>query len=111
MGTYSSTFNTGFDFALLNNRVSGSFDYYIKKTSDLIGDYTVSTQLYPTSTLTANVGQMENKGVEILVNAIPVKTDKFSWKTSINVAHNEKQDRCRLQTTYCAAHPIILLIL
>jgi TonB-dependent starch-binding outer membrane protein SusC len=87
----TSTFNAGFDFALLNNRVSGSFDYYIKKTSDLIGDYSVSTQVYPTSVLTANVGEMENKGIEVQVNATPVKTDKFTWKTSFNVAHNKNR--------------------
>jgi iron complex outermembrane receptor protein len=87
----TTTFNAGFDFAILNSRISGIVDYYIKNTSDLIGDYTVSTQLYPTGILTANVGKMENKGVEVLLNATPVRNKEFTWKTSINLARNENR--------------------
>jgi iron complex outermembrane receptor protein len=85
----TGTANIGLDFGLLKNRISGSVDYYIKKTTDLIYDqYPVSTTQYFVSTYTANVGSVKNTGVEVTLNATPVKTREFTWKTSLNFAHN-----------------------
>lgn len=84
----TATLNLGVDFVLFNNKLSGSLDVYDKKTTDLIGDYTVSTTQYPYSTMTANVGAMSNKGIELALSATPVKTGKFSWTSSVTLAHN-----------------------
>ena len=70
----TSMFNIGIDFGFLHNRLSGTIEYYDKRTSDLIYDYPVSTNRYPYGTMTANVGDISNKGIEITINAVPVQT-------------------------------------
>ncbi|MBC7922251.1 MAG: SusC/RagA family TonB-linked outer membrane protein [Ferruginibacter sp.] len=80
--------NVGLDFSVWRGRLSGSVDYYDKKTSDLIWDYPVSTTQYFVNTLTANVGEMSNRGIELQLDGVPVRTDRFSWRTSVNLAHN-----------------------
>jgi len=87
----TSTLNAGIDFGLFNDRISGSIDVYNKKTSDLIAPYTVSTTLYPYNVMTANVGEMSNKGIEFAINAIAVKTKDFSWTTALNLSHNKNE--------------------
>ncbi len=81
--------NLGLDFSVLDGRLSGTVEYYDKITKDLIWTYTVSTSEYYVNNLIANVGEMENKGLEISVSAIPVKTPKFSWNTSFNISFND----------------------
>ncbi|HEX8023423.1 SusC/RagA family TonB-linked outer membrane protein [Mucilaginibacter sp.] len=85
----TATTNIGLDFGILNNRITGSVDYYIKKTSDLITTLQVSTTQYFYQYLTANVGKMKNTGIEVVINAIPVKSQAFTWRTSLNVSHNK----------------------
>lgn len=86
----TATTNIGLDFGLFKNRITGSVDYYVKKTSDLISsDYAVSTTQYFLPTITANVGKMKNTGIELSLNALVVKTADFSWNTSPNIAHNK----------------------
>lgn len=85
----TATTNIGLDFGLFGNRLTGSVDYYVKRTSDLITDYQVSTTQYFVPFLTANVGKIKNTGVEVVLNAVAVKTNSFTWRTSINVSHNE----------------------
>ncbi|MGF7040646.1 SusC/RagA family TonB-linked outer membrane protein [Mucilaginibacter lappiensis] len=85
----TATTNIGLDFGILNNRITGSVDYYIKKTSDLITTLQVSTTQYFYPLLTANVGQMKNSGIEVVLNAIPVKSGAFTWRTSLNFSHNK----------------------
>ena len=82
-------FNIGVDFGFLNNRLTGTIEYYDKRTSDLIFDYAVSTNRYPYGWMTANVGDISNKGVEITINAVPVKTHNFTWSTTLNLSHNK----------------------
>ncbi|WP_300762617.1 TonB-dependent receptor [uncultured Bacteroides sp.] len=82
-------FNIGLDFGFLNNRLTGTIEYYDKRTSDLIYDYPVSTNRYPYGWMTANVGDISNKGIEVTINAIPVQTRDFTWSTSINLSHNK----------------------
>ncbi|MGG9962107.1 SusC/RagA family TonB-linked outer membrane protein [Ferruginibacter sp. SUN106] len=87
----TSMMNLGLDFSILKNRISGSIDYYTKNTSDLIWDYPVSTTQYFVNVLTANVGKVKNSGIELTLNATPVKTKNFSWNTSFNIAHNKNE--------------------
>lgn len=81
--------NIGLDFGFANNRISGSFDVYNKKTSDMLWNYGVPTPPYLFPTMTANVGKMENKGFEVLLNTIPVKTENFVWNSSMTFSHNK----------------------
>lgn len=84
-------FNVGLDFSILDGRLGGTVEYYDKETSDLIYYYPVSTNRYPYGTMTANVGDISNKGIEISINATPVKSDKFEWQTSLNLSHNKNE--------------------
>ncbi|WDF56024.1 SusC/RagA family TonB-linked outer membrane protein [Mucilaginibacter sp. KACC 22063] len=84
----TATTNIGLDFGLFQNRLTGSVDYYIKKTSDLIYDTPVSLTQYVYPSLTVNAGNVKNTGIEVVLNATAVKTKDFSWKTSFNVSHN-----------------------
>ena len=83
--------NVGIDFGFFNNRLSGTIEYYDKRTSDLIFDYAVSTTIYPYGTMTANVGKISNKGIELTLNAVPVQTKDFSWNTTLNISHNQNR--------------------
>lgn len=80
--------NIGLDFAFFNSRLNGTIEYYDKRTSDLIYYYPVSTNRYPFNTMTANVGDIRNQGIEITINAVPVRTKDFQWSTTLNLAHN-----------------------
>ena len=84
-------FNVGVDFAFLDSRLSGSIEFYSKKTSDLIWSYDVSTNIYPVGSMNANVGDITNTGIELTVNAVPVKTKDFTWQTTVNLAHNKNK--------------------
>ncbi len=81
--------NLGLDFGLFNGLLSGSVDVYDKRTSDLIWTYPVSTTQYFVNQLTANAGEVSNKGVEVLLNARPINTNDFTWRTSFNISHNK----------------------
>jgi TonB-dependent starch-binding outer membrane protein SusC len=88
----TATSNIGLDFGLLNNRLTGSVDFYVKQTSDLIYDrYEVSTTQFFLPTITANVGKIKNTGVEFSLNATVVKSDHFKWVSSPNLAHNKNK--------------------
>ena len=83
--------NIGVDFVSFNNRLSGSIDLYKRKVDGLIYDYTVPTppNVYPTTV--ANGGVMENKGLEILLTAIPIITKDFEWSTGITFSTNKNK--------------------
>lgn len=82
--------NIGLDFSFLNGRINGTIEYYNKDTKDMIWDYAVSTTRYPVGTLTANVGRMRNRGVEFIINAVPIQ-GPFTWTTSLNFSHNQNK--------------------
>ncbi len=90
----TSTVNIGLDFGILKDRITGTVEYYNKNTSNLLfGGYNVSTTQYFVGTITANVGEVSNKGVELTLNFTPVKStgNGFNWKSSVNFAHNTNE--------------------
>ena len=84
----TSMINVGLDVSLLKGRLGGSLEVYTKDTNDLIWYYPVSTNIYPYGTMTANVGSMNNKGIELSINAVPVQTADWNWDTTLNLSHN-----------------------
>lgn len=79
----------GIDFGFLDNRITGEFDYYIKKTSDLLLNVTLpSTNGY--TSVTKNVGNLENKGWEFVINTNNL-TGEFQWNTSFNISANKNK--------------------
>lgn len=83
-------FETGIDFGLFNNRLTGSFTYYIKTVDDLI----LNASKEPSSGFTTefvNAGSLENKGVEIGLNAIIFRGEDFSWDFGMNFFKNQSK--------------------
>ena len=78
----------GVDFSMLNSRISGSIDYYIRKIDGLLFDFAVPSPPNLYSTTRANVGKMENKGLEVLINVVPVKAENFEWTSSVSFSTN-----------------------
>lgn len=90
--TWESTFNinAGVDFALFNNRLNGSFDYYSKKTENLIG-YMPTNSFTGYSNITGNLGDMKNTGLELNLNSRNISTKVFTWGTTVNLAYNKNK--------------------
>jgi TonB-linked SusC/RagA family outer membrane protein len=86
----TAQFNAGVDFALFDGRLRGSVDYYVKKTTDLLlrlpvpSPTAVSTQL-------ANVGSVQNKGVEIDLGGTIINGKEFTWESSLNISFNKNK--------------------
>lgn len=84
-------FNVGIDWSVFNDRLSGSFDYYNKKTSDMLYDYTVPSPPNLYTTTTANVGEMRNTGFELMIKGVPVQTKDWRWETQAILQHNSNK--------------------
>lgn len=84
-------FNLGLDWSVLNGRLGGSVDLYDKKTSDLLYEYAVPVPPNLYGSTLANVGKIRNRGIEVMVNAIPVRTKDFEWSTTLTVSHNSNK--------------------
>lgn len=86
----STTYEGGIDIQFLNNRLGLDFTYYNRKTTDDILSTSVAASSGYTSAL-LNVGELSNKGVEILLTGQPLKSDKFTWDVSYNAAYNKSE--------------------
>lgn len=83
----TTTLEAGFETRLLENRIGVEFSVYKRTTvNDIIGSQISNTTGYPAVLL--NVGEVTNNGIELLVNATPIKTQDFSWDVSFNIANN-----------------------
>jgi TonB-dependent starch-binding outer membrane protein SusC len=83
-------FDVGVEVGVFDNRLAVEADYYIRKTENLL----LNEPLSPTggfTTYSNNVGAMENKGIEVTLNAIPVRTKNFNWTISLNAAWNKNK--------------------
>lgn len=86
----TKTINAGLDFTVLNNRITGSIDIYKKKTDNLLGELPVNS-FTGYSTIVGNLGTLENKGVEITLTTLNVKTKNFNWTTQLAMAYNRNR--------------------
>jgi len=84
-------FNVGVDMTMFDNRLSFTFDYYKRTTSNLLYDYIVPTPPYVYNTLFTNVGKVTNEGVELTISGTPFNTRDFTWNTSLTVSHNKNK--------------------
>lgn len=87
----TSTYNVGLDYEILNGRVYGSAEYYIRKTTDLINFIPVAAGTNLTNFITTNVGDLENRGVELSINTIPVQSSKLTWELGANFTANRNK--------------------
>ena len=86
----TKTLNTGIDFALLNNRLSGTIDFYSKKTTDLIGYYPTNAFTGYSATI-GNLGDIENKGVELSLSSLNIQKKDFSWTSLFVLSYNKNK--------------------
>ncbi len=87
----SENFNVGLDFSVLNSRISGSLDYYIRTNKDLLGDYTVPVPPNTQQTTFTNVGTMKNSGVELALSGQVVKSENFNYTINTTFAYNRNK--------------------
>lgn len=87
----TTTYNLGVDYSILDDRLSGAIDFYLRKTSDLINFIPVAAGTNLTNFLLTNVGDLENRGVEFSLNTIPWRSGKNEWAFGFNVAYNKNE--------------------
>ena len=82
--------NIGVDFALFRQRISGSIDYYIRKSTDLLGDKTTDpTNAFSSSLI--NFGSLNNKGIELALNTQNIQHKNFSWSSNLALSFNKNR--------------------
>lgn len=84
----SKTYNFGLDFGLFKNRIRGSVDYYQRTTENLLNNLPVPPQT-GFGRVALNRGELENKGIEIELNARVITKPKFKWNTRVNWSTNK----------------------
>lgn len=82
--------NIGVDFGLFQNRISGTIDYYQSTTNDLLWDF-ILPEISGFNRIRANIGEIENTGLEFVLNFSPVRSTDFSWDFGVNFATNQNQ--------------------
>jgi TonB-linked SusC/RagA family outer membrane protein len=88
---YSKTWNFGLDFSLFNGRLSGSLEYYVQKTNDILLDVTMPSST-GVSSYTGNIGKTENKGWELSLNGIIIDNKNgWNWEAGINLYANRNK--------------------
>ena len=85
----TTTWNAGVDFGFVNDRINGSVNAYKRFTKDLLNYTPVAAGANLTNYLDANIGDLENTGFELELNAIPVQTRDWSWTLGFNAAWNK----------------------
>lgn len=86
----TSSFNGGVDFGFLRDRISGTVEYYHSTTKDLLMQRSIN-QITGYSSQLVNIGSVLNKGVEVSLNFIPVKTKELTWTMNLNFAANQNK--------------------
>lgn len=87
----TTTYNLGIDYGFLNNRISGSIDIYTRRTKNLLNFIDVPAGSNYTNKIDTNIGNMKNKGIELAVSAIPVKTRDWEWSVGGNFTWNASE--------------------
>lgn len=87
----TTSYNAGLDFGFFNNRITGSIEYYTRKTTDLLAYVAVPAGSSTTNMLNRNIGSLENYGVEFNIAAKPIVTNDFTWTLSYNVGWNHNE--------------------
>lgn len=86
----TSNYNVGMDYGLFNDRVSGSVDLYVKKATDVFGNFDAD----PTSGFNqyrANTASIENRGLELMINTQNLTSGKFEWNTQLTASFNRNK--------------------
>ncbi len=87
----TTTYNVGLDFGLFDSRINGSAEVYLKKTTDLLNliDQPAGTNFG--NKIVANVGSMENRGVEVTLSADVIRSKNVTWNVAVNATYNKNK--------------------
>jgi TonB-linked SusC/RagA family outer membrane protein len=80
-------FNAGLDFGFMKQRLTGSINYYVKNTDDLLQQLVIPANSGFTSIYT-NVGSISNKGIELELHYAVINNQSFKWDMDFNISHN-----------------------
>lgn len=86
----TKSLNYGFDFGFFEDRLTGSFDYYTRKTSDLLATVSAAAGTNFDKSILTNVGNVNSHGIEVTLNATPIKTKDITWDVSFNMSTQSK---------------------
>ena len=84
----TTTWNVGFDFGFLDDRITAGLDAYWRETTDMINYIPVPALGNLTNYLNSNIGSLVNKGIEFDINAIAIDTQDWTWSIGANLAYN-----------------------
>jgi TonB-dependent starch-binding outer membrane protein SusC len=87
----TTTKNIALDFGLFNNRLTGTLEYYSKKTKDLLSQVNTAAGTNLSNSILTNVGDMENKGFEVTLNSQIISTKDIYWELGGNLTYNKNK--------------------
>jgi len=85
----TTTYNVGFDYGFLKNRITGSVDLYQRDTKDLLNEINIPAGTNFTNRILTNVGNMTNKGIEFTINGKLISNRDLKWDLGFNLTYNE----------------------
>lgn len=81
----TTSWNFGFDFGFLKDRITGSFDFYTRQTKDLLATVPAAAGTNFNKKILTNVGNVDSHGIEFSLNATPIETQDLTWDISYNM--------------------------
>lgn len=87
----TSSINVGLDFGILKGRLSGSLELYNKRTKDLLFDVATAAFTNLSDRIFTNIGELDNKGIELSLNGYIIDQTDFDWKARFNAAYNRSE--------------------
>lgn len=81
----TTSYNVGFDFGFLKDRLTGSFDFYTRQTKDLLATVPAAAGTTFDKKVLTNVGNVDSHGIEFSLNATPISTQDLTWDVSFNM--------------------------
>jgi len=87
----TTTWNAGIDFGFIHNRLTGSIDFYHRKTKDLLMEAPVAGMSNFSNKLLKNIGSMQNTGVEFSITGRPIQTTDWNWEITANATYNKNK--------------------
>lgn len=87
----TTTYNAGIDLGFWNNRLTANFDYYYRKTTDLINDVYVAAGTNFKNKVTSNIGSLHNQGFEFAMTWRAIQQRDLSWELGFNLTHNTNE--------------------
>ena len=87
----TETYNVGLDLGFADNRITFTGDYYVRKTTDLINQAFVAAGSNFRNQVKANIGSLENRGLELAITGRPLRSEDWQWELTLNAAYNKNE--------------------